>query len=54
MGSVRPFGVPLIEEIAQPTHATENANAVAVSLRVNGADAVTTIATAEKICPGVQ
>jgi xanthine dehydrogenase YagT iron-sulfur-binding subunit len=32
------FGVPLLDEIAQPAHAAASANAVAVSLRINGQD----------------
>jgi xanthine dehydrogenase YagT iron-sulfur-binding subunit len=37
MGSLA-FGVPLIEEIAEPAYAAGNTNAVAISLRINGSD----------------
>jgi xanthine dehydrogenase YagT iron-sulfur-binding subunit len=37
MGSVA-FGVPLIDEAAPPAYAAAGANAVAVSLRINGLD----------------
>ena len=37
MGSMA-FGVPLIDELAQPAYAAAAANAVAVSLRINGSD----------------
>jgi xanthine dehydrogenase YagT iron-sulfur-binding subunit len=32
------FGVPLLDEVAQPAYAAASANAVAVSLRINGSD----------------
>ncbi len=37
MGGVA-FGVPFIDEAAQPAYAAASANTVAVSLRINGSD----------------
>lgn len=42
MGSMA-FGLPLIDAIAPPAHAAASANAVAVSLRINGSDHRVTI-----------